>query len=102
MYIILGCNDIVSVLAQNLSKSGAEIFIVASDETTLIRLKESYIHTLVANIHTLDLASLPTKDTLAFILLQNNFKDNLILVKRIKNSFPDKFILSIATNEGGF
>ncbi|MEK6636280.1 MAG: DHH family phosphoesterase [Planctomycetota bacterium] len=99
MYIILGCNDIVSVLAQNLSKSGAEIFIVASDETTLIRLKESYIHTLVANIHTLDLASLPTKDTLAFILLQNNFKDNLILVKRIKNSFPDKFILSIATNE---
>ena len=62
-------------------------------------MKEPNLRTAIADIHTLDLSTLPIKDTLAFILLQKTFKDNLTLVKRIKKSFPDKFILTKATSE---
>ena len=99
MYTILGCDDIVNVLVQNLSKSGEEILVIDNDEPTLTGLKKSHINTLKANINSLDLTSLPIKDTLAFILLQRNFEDNLNVAKRIKKTFPNKFILSKATNE---
>src|SRR5574337_694110 len=99
MYIILGCNDVGSTLARNLSKSGEKILVIDNDETALIGLKEPNLRTLTADVHTLDFSSLPTKDTIAFILLQKNFKDNVTLAKRIKKLFPDKFILSRATDE---
>jgi nanoRNase/pAp phosphatase (c-di-AMP/oligoRNAs hydrolase) len=99
MYIILGCDDVGSSLVRNLSKSGEEIFVIDNDEMVLTRLKEPNLRTAIADIHTLDLSTLPIKDPLAFILLQKNFKDNLTLVKRIKKSFPDKFILTRATGE---
>ncbi|OHB35037.1 MAG: hypothetical protein A2Y09_05480 [Planctomycetes bacterium GWA2_39_15] len=99
MYIILGCDDVASSLVRNLSKSGEEIFVIDNDEPALIGLKEFHIRTHLADIHTLDLGTLPTKDTIAFVLLQKNFKDNLTLVKRIKKLFPDKFVVSRATGE---
>ena len=99
MYIILGCGNVGSALAHNLSKSGEEIFVIDNDEPVLTKLKGSNLRTVIADTHTLDLSTLPIKDTIAFILLQKNFKDNLTLVKRIKKLFPDKFILSRATGE---
>src|SRR3990170_1382205 len=99
MHIILGCDDVGSAVARNLSASGEEIFVIDNDESALIGLKEFNIRIHLADIHTLDLGTLPTKDTIAFVLLQKNFKDNLTLVKRIKKSFPDKFILTKATGE---
>ena len=99
MYIILGCDDVGSTLARNLSKSGEKILVIDNDETALIGLKEPNLRTLTADVHTLDFSSLPTKDTIAFILLQKNFKDTVTLAKRIKKLFPDKFILSRATDE---
>lgn len=99
MYIILGCDDAGSELARNLSKSGEEIFVIDNDEIVLTRLKEPNLRTATADIHTLDLSTLPIKGTLAFILLQKTFKDNLTLVKRIKKLFPDKFVLTKATGE---
>ena len=99
MYIILGCDDVGSAVAGNLSTSGEEIFVIDNDESALIGLKEFNIRTHLADIHTLDLGTLPTKDTIAFVLLQKNFIDNLTLVKRIKKLFPDKFIVSRATGE---
>ena len=99
MYIILGCDDVGSAVARNLSASGEEIFVIDNDESALIGLKEFNIRTHSADIHTLDLGTLPTKDTIAFVLLQKNFKDNLTLVKRIKKLFPDKFVVSRATGE---
>ncbi|MBI2472693.1 MAG: NAD-binding protein [Planctomycetes bacterium] len=99
MYIILGYDDIGSALVQNLSKSGEEIFVIDTDESALFGLKESNLHTHVADIRTFDLGALPEKHTIAFVLLQKNFKDNLTLVRRIKKLFPDKFIVSRATDE---
>src|SRR3990167_412112 len=99
MYIILGCDDVGSAVAGNLSTSGEEIFVIDNDESALIGLKKFNIRTHLADIHTLDLGTLPTKDTIAFVLLQKNFIDNLTLVKRIKKLFPDKFIVSRATGE---
>lgn len=99
MHIILGSDDVVSALARNLSKSDGEILIIDNDEMALTRLKEAHFRTITADIHTFDFRSLPIKDTIAFILLQKNFKDNLALVKVIKNVFSDKFILSRATDE---
>ena len=94
MHIILGCDDVGSAVARNLSTSGEEIFVIDNDESALIGLREFNIRTHLADIHTLDLCTLPTKGTIAFVLLQKNFKDNLTLVKRIKKLFPDKFIVS--------
>jgi hypothetical protein len=99
MYIILGCDDVGSALARNLSKSGEEILVIDNDETALIGLKEPRLRTITADIHTIDFSSLPTDDAIAFILLQKDFKDNLTLAKRIRKLFPDKFILSRATDE---
>ncbi len=99
MYIILGCDNVGSTLARNLNKSGEEILVIDNDETALIGLKEPNLRTVTADIDTLDFSSLPTKDTIAFILLQKNFKDNLTLAKRLKKLFPDKFIVSRATGE---
>ena len=99
MYIILGCDDVGSALALQLSKSGEEILVIDNDENALTGLKEANIHSVRADTRTLDFDSLPIKDPVAFILLQKNFDDNLILGKRIKKIFPDKFILSRASNE---
>ncbi len=99
MYIILGCDDIGSALARTLSKSGEKVLVIDSNESALTGLKESRLRTIAADIHTLDFGSLPTNDVIAFILLQKNFKDNLTLAKRIKKLFPDKFILSRASDE---
>ncbi|HLE88380.1 MAG TPA: DHH family phosphoesterase [Candidatus Brocadiaceae bacterium] len=99
MYIILGCDDVGSAVARNLSTSDEEIFVIDNDESALIGLKEFNIRTHLADIHTLDLSTLPTKGTIAFVLLQKNFTDNLTLVKRVKKLFPDKFIVSRATGE---
>lgn len=99
MYIIFGCDDVGGALARNLSKSGEDILVIDNDETALGGLKAPNIRTVMADVHTLDLVSLPAKDAIAFILLQKNFEDNLTVAKRIKKSFPDKFILSRATGE---
>ena len=74
MYIILGCDDAGSELARNLSKSGEEIFVIDNDEIVLTRLKEPNLRTATADIHTLDISTLPIKGTLAFILLQKPLK----------------------------
>lgn len=99
MYIIFGCNTVGKALAQYLSKLGEEILVIGSDETGLIGLQASNLRTLTADINTLDFGSLPVKDTVAFILLQENFKDNLTLANSLKKLFPDKFIVSRATEE---
>src|SRR3990167_4556533 len=70
MYIILGCDDVGSAVARNLSTSDEEIFVIDNDESALIGLKEFNIRTHLADIHTLDLSTLPTKGTIAFVLLQ--------------------------------
>ncbi|MEZ6230948.1 MAG: DHH family phosphoesterase [Candidatus Brocadiaceae bacterium] len=97
--MIFGCDDVGSALARSLSKSGEEIFIIDNEEKALIGLEESNMRTTIADIQNLDISSLPTKETIAFIFLQKTFKDNLCLVKTFKHLFPDKFILSKATNE---
>ena len=74
MYIIVGCDDVGSSLIRNLSTSGEEIFVIDNDESALIGLEEFNICTHLADIHTLDLGTLPTKDTIAFILLQKTSK----------------------------
>lgn len=99
MYIILGCDEIGKALAQNLSKAGEEILIIDNSETAFAGLKEPNIRTITANIHTLDFNLLPIKDTVAFILLQKTSEDNLTTANRIKKLFPEKFVLSRATDE---
>lgn len=73
MYIIFGCDDVGGALARNLSKSGEDILVIDNDETALGGLKAPNIRTVMADVHTLDLVSLPAKDAIAFILLQKNF-----------------------------
>ncbi len=99
MYIILGCDDIGSALALNLMRSGEEVLVIDSNEKALIGLKECNIQTITSDINTLDFNSLPTKDIIAFILLQKNLKDNLTLANYIKKVFPDKFVFSRAVDE---
>ncbi|MDN3515587.1 MAG: DHH family phosphoesterase [Candidatus Brocadia sp.] len=99
MYIVIGCDNVGSALAKNLSKFGEETLVIDNDETVLAGLKEPNLRTIKADIHTLDIGSLPTKDVIAFILLQKNFEDNLTLARNIKKLFPDKFIVSLATDE---
>lgn len=99
MYIILGYDDVGSALVRNLSKSGEEIFVIDTDESALLQLKESNVHTQRADIHAFDFGTLPAKHVTAFVLLQENFKDNLTLTRRIRKLFPDKFLISRATDE---
>lgn len=99
MYIILGCDESGNALARSLSKSGEEVLVISDDEKALAELKELSIHTVIADINTLDLSTLSIKDPIAFILLSKNFNDNLASIKCIKKLFPDKFILSCAGNE---
>lgn len=99
MYVILGCDDLGSALAMNLCRSGEEIVVIDKDEKALIGLKEPNLRTIVADIHTVDFGSLPTKDVIAFILLQRSFNANLTIARRIRKLFPDKFILARATDE---
>ena len=99
MYIILGCDEIGSALARTLSRSGEETLVIDNNEAVFAGLKEPNLRTLTADIPTLDIGSLPTKNTIAFILLQKTYADNLALANRIRKLFPDKFILSRATDE---
>ncbi len=99
MYVILGCDEIGSALARNLSKAGEEVIVIDSDEASLVKLKELNLRTTVADVNTLDFDALPAKDAIAFVLLQKSYKDNLAFVKRVKKLFPDKFILSRSVSE---
>jgi nanoRNase/pAp phosphatase (c-di-AMP/oligoRNAs hydrolase) len=99
MYIIFGSNDIGNALAINLRKSDEEVLVIDNDEKALVGLKEYNLQTLTIDINSLNLDSLPIKDTIAFILSQKNHKDNVSLAKHIKRLFPNKFILSKATDE---
>lgn len=99
MYIIFGCDEIGNALARNLSRAGDETLIIDNSETVFVGLKEPNLRTIITNIHTLDFSSLPMKDTIAFILLQKTSQDNLMIANRIKKLFPDKFVLSRATDE---
>ncbi|KAB2834376.1 MAG: hypothetical protein F9K48_06415, partial [Candidatus Brocadia sp.] len=99
MYLILGCDEIGSTLARNLSRSGEETLVIGNNEAVFVGLKEPNLRTMTADIHTLDFGSLPIKNTIAFILLQKTHTDNLALANRIRKLFPNKFILSQATDE---
>jgi nanoRNase/pAp phosphatase (c-di-AMP/oligoRNAs hydrolase) len=99
MYIILGCDEFGSTLARSLSKSGEEILVISDEEKALAELKELNIETVIADVNTLDFSTLSVKDPIAFVLLHRNFTDNVTSVKSIKRLFPDKFILSSASNE---
>lgn len=99
MYIIFGCGDIGCELARNLSKSGEEVLVIGNDEADLGGIKAPNLRMITAEVHSLDLNSLPAKDAIAFILLQKSFEDNLALARRIKKSFPDKFVVSRTTCE---
>ncbi|MCF6158172.1 MAG: potassium transporter TrkA [wastewater metagenome] len=99
MYIILGCDDTGYALALSLKRTGEEVLVIDNNEGALLRLKEHNFQTILADINTLNFDSLPIQDTIAFILLQKNYKDNLFLAKGIKRLFPDKFILSRASEE---
>ncbi|QQR66340.1 MAG: NAD-binding protein [Candidatus Brocadia sp.] len=99
MYIILGYDEIAHALARNLSRSGEETLVVGNDEAVFAGLKEPNLRTVVADIHTVDFGSLPMKNAIALILLQKTYDDNLILANRIRKLFPDKFVLSRATDD---
>lgn len=98
-YIIFGCDTFGYALARNLNKSENDALVIDDNEMALNRLKECNVPTIKADVNSLDFQSLPTKDTIAFVLLRKNFEDNLVLVKSIKRFFPDKFILSIVNSE---
>ncbi|MCF6147908.1 MAG: potassium transporter TrkA [Candidatus Kuenenia sp.] len=100
MYIILGCDYVAKALVKNLSKSGEEeILVIDKDENTLNALKEFNVTTITADIYTYDFNSLPAKEPVAFIILQKNLKENLTLIQRIKELFPDKFVLTQVADE---
>ncbi|WP_347275180.1 DHH family phosphoesterase [Candidatus Kuenenia sp.] len=100
MYIILGCDCVAMALVKNLSKSGEEeILVIDKDEQALNTLKEFNITTITADIYAYNFSSLPGKDPVAFIILQKNPKENLALIKRIKELFPDKFVLTQVTDD---
>ncbi|MBV6518286.1 MAG: potassium transporter TrkA [Candidatus Brocadia sp.] len=99
MYLILGCDEISCVLARILSRSGEETLVIGNNEAVFLGLKEPNLRVMTADIHTLDFDSLPIKNTIAFILLQKTHRDNLTLANRLRKLFPDKFILSQATDE---
>ncbi len=98
-YTILGCNNIGSALVRNLSKLGEEILVIDNDETALAGLCGPKIHTIKADIRTFDFSLFPAGNVIAFVLLQENFEDNLALVKCLKKLFPDKFMVSRASDE---
>lgn len=99
MFIIFGSDAISCALARNLGRAGEETMVIDNDETVLASLKESNIRIITADINTFNIGAMPTKEVIAFVLLQRNFKDNLALVKVIKKACPDKFILTRANDE---
>ncbi len=98
MYIIFGCGVTGNAVADALSKSGKEILIVDRDENALSSWREKNFNVIVSDIKSFDLDPQYHEDSSLFVILTGDFDSNLSLVKRLKETLPNNFVLVKAYN----
>lgn len=96
MYTIFGCGSVGSTIIYTLSQNGAKVFVLDKDEAALSKVKELNVHVLQADMLNVDLTIPQISEASSISVLINDFQVNFETLKRIKNEYPDKFVLSIA------
>ncbi|MCP5006945.1 MAG: potassium transporter TrkA [Planctomycetes bacterium] len=99
MYIIFGCGSTGNAVIESLVKIENEVLVVDRDETVLSKWHDLHVNSVVSEITTFDINHpLCEKATIAMILTGDS-KNNLILLKKLKNKYPSKFLLIKASDQ---
>ncbi len=96
MYTIFGCGAIGSCITVELSKGGAELFVLDKDEAALEAIGTLGVESMAADMLTIDLSIPQVSNASVIAILTGDDAANLEALKRIKKVYSDKFVLMVS------
>jgi nanoRNase/pAp phosphatase (c-di-AMP/oligoRNAs hydrolase) len=93
MYLILGCGSVGKEVAEKLKERGKELIIIDRSSERVESLKELGFEAKKGDLTIMDLANLPVREADSVLILSSSDEANLAMLSRIKEKFPNKFVL---------
>ncbi len=99
MYIIFGCGSTGNAVTDTLTKMEKEVLVVDRDKSVLSKWQNLHVNVLVSELTSFDINNPSCVKANIIMILTGDSKSNLILLKKLKDQYPNKFTLVKASEQ---